>query len=636
MSKKTPTRSTDTKSVAKKISQTDTSPADTFPADKSANAPNYWLYATYVLLFVVVWVLYQAGFGNEFVDWDDYEYVKENSYVLRPSWSNAVTLLKTAYFGNYHPLTMWSYMATAAWIGKDAGSFIMVNVLLHAINACLVAYFAYRLSGRVVWVAALTALFFAVHPLHVESVVWVSERKDVLYGLFFLAACIGYLRYLDRPTAWRYAVVWSLFLLSCLSKPAAIILPIVLLLLDDWHNRSWLLPRVWAEKIPFFALSFLFGSIALSIQNGGDFMGLLPTSSAKAFAVSHLDISWVQRCQDAAYALMTYLIRLFVPHSMAAYHPYPATYDSPVFVLYPLLAIALFATAIYSRRYTKILFFGFMFYLVCLLLVLQFVSVGSAIIAERYTYLPYIGILFALFYGLHRLSENRPVAWRTAVGGAAIVVALLFAVRTHNYIPAWKNTLALWDNVIQYYPDVAKPYTLRGTFKGKSGDLAAAIKDFEHALSLDTVYAATYEGLGNAYGFQGQPQKALAMFEKALQYDPNNGKSYYNRALANVQLQQFDRVLPDLDRALELTPNRAGEIASLRGYIYLQQKKYADAVNAYGQALQIQPTAAAYCYRGVAQMNLNNHTAARADLQRALQIDPNMAEAKQYLAQIPQ
>jgi tetratricopeptide (TPR) repeat protein len=207
----------------------------------------------------------------------------------------------------------------------------------------------------------------------------------------------------------------------------------------------------------------------------------------------------------------------------------------------------------------------------------------------------------------------------------------VFATSSYQYIQTWKNSITLWDNVISLYPDVAKPYALRGTFKGKSGDLEGSLKDFEHALALDTTYAPTYEGLGNIYGAKGQAPKALQMFEKALSLDPKNGKSYYNRAVANLQLNRLDLVLPDLDQALALAPNSTPDIQALRGFVQIQQKQYDAAIASYNQTIQLRPDANAYYYQGIAYLNNNQPEKARANFLKALQLNPKLSEAQQYL-----
>ena len=595
------------------------------------NTPANWqLYLAYSVLFLIVFALYKVGFTNNFVDWDDSTYITENLYLLNPSWGNAWLFLKSSYFGNYHPLTMWSYMANIAFFGKDAGSFIITNVLLHAINSCLVLYFSYRLSGRVLWVGVLTALFFAIHPLHVESVTWVSERKDVLYGCFFIASCITYLTYIETPKLRWYVATLVFFLLSCLSKPAAVVLPLVLLLLDNWYRRPLINAKIWIEKIPFFVFSLLFGLIAINIQSGGNFYGLLPSLSEKAFAISSIDFSISERLQIASYGFVMYLVKLLLPYGMAAYHPYPNNFTDTIFIVCPIAAATLLAVAVYTQKYTKIVLWGLAFYTVTIGLVLQFTSVGSAIIAERYTYIPYVGLLFAIFYGISKLILAKP-ALKNALTVVFCIVALIFAGLSYQYIQKWKDTVALWDNVIELYPSIAKPYALRGVFKGKSGDLEGSLKDFELSLKLDTAYAPTYEGLGNIYGAKGQAQKALEMFEKALQLDPRNGKSYYNRAVANLQLNKIDLVLPDLAKALELSPNNAPEIYALQGFVQLQQKQYSAAIALYSQSIQLKPNANSYHYRGVAYFNNNEPNNARTDFLQALQLNPNLTESQQYL-----
>ncbi|MBK9458330.1 MAG: hypothetical protein IPN94_02550 [Sphingobacteriales bacterium] len=297
------------------------------------------------------------------------------------------------------------------------------------------------------------------------------------------------------------------------------VLPLVLLLLDNWHKRPLTQTKVWIEKIPFFALSLLFGLIAANIQSGGNFYGALPSLSEKAFAISSIDFSLWQRIQIASYGFVVYLFKLFVPYGMAAYHPYPSAFTNVIFTIYPIIAILFLAAVLFLRKYTNTLFWSVAFYTLTIALVLQFVSVGSAIIAERYTYIPYIGLLFGVFYGLNGLVLSKPTL-KMPITIAAAVVSLVFATSSYQYIQTWKNSITLWDNVISLYPNVAKPYALRGTFKGKSGDLEGSLKDFEQALALDTTYAPTYEGLGNIYGARASPSPSPKCSKRPLKLAP--------------------------------------------------------------------------------------------------------------------
>ena len=270
------------------------------------------------ILVVSVFLAFSGGFNNEFVNWDDQTYIKLNYLVTKPNghwaeaWNSHIAL-------NYAPLTITSLMINSDIFGfESARSFIITNSLIHLLNVLLVFWFVLLLlknkseivlpkAGKPLFVAFVTALLFAIHPMRVESVVWVSERKDVLYSFFFLAACINYLKYLDSEKERKYLIYsFFLFLASCLSKGQAVVLPIVLLLLDYWRERKFE-RNVFVEKIPFLALSLLFGLIATNVQGGGNFYGFLHNIGQAGYAtVDSEKVSIAKNFTFAGYGFMMY------------------------------------------------------------------------------------------------------------------------------------------------------------------------------------------------------------------------------------------------------------------------------------------------------------------------------------------
>src|SRR6188508_1794336 len=261
--------------------------------------------------------------SNGFTNWDDDVYVTSNLIIKAPDWE-AIFTRPSAY--NYHPLTMLTLAFNYAVSAMDPFSYHLVNWLLHILNTALVFLFIYKISGRKIFVAAFASLIFGIHPMHMESVAWISERKDVLYACFFLLALLQYWNFLETGKRSKFLYCFIFFILSLLSKPAAIILPFVLLLLDYWHSRSfnW---KVLAEKIPFFIFSLLLGFITVKVQ--------------AAEAIVGLDIYplWA-RFFFACYTIMIYAARFFVPYPLSAFHPYPSVdalglsiWLSPIFII---------------------------------------------------------------------------------------------------------------------------------------------------------------------------------------------------------------------------------------------------------------------------------------------------------------
>ena len=288
---------------------------------------------------------------NGFTNWDDEFYVVNNASLRGPDWKGILT---QPVVSNYHPLTVLTLAFNYAISGTESWSYLFLNLLLHVINTILVFIFIYRISGQKTIVAFLTALLFGIHPLHVESVAWVSERKDVLYTLFFILSLMQYWRFLKSGKSTGFWLCFLFFILSLLSKPAAIILPLVLFLLDYWGDRQFS-KKIIIEKIPFFLIAGLFAVVTLQLQS--------------VTAMTSLDVYplWV-RLLFACYVIMIYLVRFFIPYPLSAFHPFPPpdnlgweVYLSPLFILVLLYFIWRF-------RKNKSIVFGLSFFVINVLL----------------------------------------------------------------------------------------------------------------------------------------------------------------------------------------------------------------------------------------------------------------------------
>src|SRR5215203_314134 len=283
-----------------------------------------WFFLVAALTAVCLWPM----LSNEFTNWDDEFYVLNNQLLRGPDWKG---IFSQPVLGNYHPLTILSYAFNFSISGLDPFSYLLVNYLFHIVNTLLVFYFIWNISGKNKVIAAFVALAFGIHPMHVESVAWVAERKDVLYTFFFLLSLIQYWIFLTNAKNKNLLFCFLFFVLSLLSKPAAIVLPLVLFLLDYWYGQS--LKKNIVFKIPFFALSIIFGIITVSIQSSSAMAGL------SVFSI-------IDRLFFACYVLMIYFVRFFVPYPLSAFHPFPITnfagwpiYLSPIFVVVLLVAL---------------------------------------------------------------------------------------------------------------------------------------------------------------------------------------------------------------------------------------------------------------------------------------------------------
>ncbi|MGV3556859.1 tetratricopeptide repeat protein [Larkinella arboricola] len=602
-----------------------------------------WLPA--VLLAVLI--AFSFGFGNGFVDWDDSEYVFGNPYVLEPTADHVRTLLQSVVALNYHPLTMVSLAANSAFSGSGATSFIVTNTVIHLLNTLLVFSLAYQLSRKNGWVGLFVAALWGLHPMHVESVIWVSERKDVLYTFFFLLACLTYLRYRKSGAfSWLF-LIFILFVLSCLSKAMAVVLPLVLLLIDYWQAgdqgiRKMTKPAVWLEKIPFLMVAVLVGLIATDVQAGGDFHGWLIRIAEKKDAVGQEPFAarWLVY---GTYGFLMYLVKLVAPFRLSAFYPYPENVRTiePHHWLGPVafglvVGYALWQLVSAKTERQRLVVFGIGFFLITILLVLQFMTVGAAIMADRYSYLSYFGLIFMIVYGFYLLTHQSPSHLRLATIGLGLFAVLCF-YRTTQQVQVWKNTETLWTHALQFYPDNDQMREGLGDYYGKQNRIDEALQQFQAAVANGNSRYHCYEGLGNAYGLKNEFAKALDMYGQAIRLDSTKSDVYYNRGLTYNKVGRFEDALRDFNQALALAPGKDTLVLTARGFSYLQLKQYTASLADYERYLGYKPTdPTALHNRGVNRFYLGDRAGALADIRRAVILKPDYEEARNNLRQLEQ
>jgi protein O-mannosyl-transferase len=501
-----------------------------------------WL-ALGVVLITTLFIYFQA-LKFDLLDWDDNLYLVSVRQIKHLNWESIKLFFTNYYLGNYHPFTMLFY-AVEQTIGRGQSSvYHLNNIILHIINTVLVFVLIRKISPKNAIVALITAAFFAVHPMHVESVAWVAERKDVLYSFFFLLSLIIYLNYLNTKKLQHLIIAGIFFLFSCLSKSAAVVLPVVLVLLDYYTGRkfNW---KTLAEKLPFFVISLIFGIIAVYSQN---VKGQAP----------ELKISVLERISVVSYSFVSYLLRLFVPIKLSAIYPYPMELNKtlPVFYYTSVLGVALLIIFIwFSRKWGKDILFGFLFFVITIVLVLQFVPVGNATMADRYTYIPYIGIFFIIGKLYERLLQGKfKKAMNKYSIAAFFIVFAVFSSMAYTRIKIWKNNDILLTDVIQKYPNSIAYYN-RALSRGKYKNYPGAISDYDMAIGLNNNYTAAYYSRGVIKCYQNDYSGALPDFNKAIELDSNYTDAYSDRGNVKYMLKDFKGALADYNKALEINPN---------------------------------------------------------------------------------
>jgi tetratricopeptide (TPR) repeat protein len=526
-------------------------------------------------------ILYIKSLNNGWTNWDDDVYVMENIHLLHHNW---LALVSKPFSLNFHPLTMLTLGLDHVIWGSNPFGFHLSNLLFHLMATSLVFVFIRKLAPRRSWfTATFTALVFAIHPMHVESVAWISERKDVLYMTFFMAGLISYLRYVKKQESKYILFAFLFFLMSVLSKAMAVVFPIILILLD-WYMKRPFNKRAWLEKIPFLIVSVIFGMLAVRIQSQG--------------AIAQLDIiTMTQRITFGCYGFIMYLVKAIIPFQLSAFYPYPFVYEaeSALYYTMPVWSIALFSAAILLQKKSRTFTFGILFYAVTIALVLQFLSVGKAIMADRYTYLPYVGIFFIIgFYLDFYLVKSRRI-WMYLASG---IFVLAMSLITFNQISVWKDSETLWTQVIQEFPDKAgDAHGNRGNYLGKKGRIDEAMNDGQKALSIDSTNAKAYALIGNLFAQKGNYNQAIANFSAAIKFDPKDYNHYQNRAVSFAILNQFTNAESDFNQAIELAKGENQEIYTNRGIMYLNQGKFDAAIADCMHCQKIVPTSPAnnYC-----------------------------------------
>lgn len=513
------------------------------------------LFIVAVAVALITAVVYLPSLNNGFVSYDDEGYVYVNTKITVFNLSFIKWAFTTFQMANYHPLTWISYAIDCSLWGMNPFGYHLTNVLLHMVNTFLVVLLIARIFQatnnseyrqfsrlRILAAAGITGLLFGIHPLHVESVAWVSERKDVLYAFFFLLSLLAYLKYAILQTKKRFFYLTAMvtFTLALLSKPMAVTLPVVLLILDFYPLKRFSfgdsfisIKRMLFEKLPFIGLS-----IASSV------ITILAQYSSKAIAKIE-NFSLIDRILTAIRAIGFYLLKLISPTDLAPFYPtfVPVSFSIKT-VLAIITALGITAFCFWSCRKSRIWIAVWVYYLITLLPVLGIIQVGSQAAADRYTYIPMIGPMFLMGLGVAIVVEKMWAGSYISRLTARILVLVfsgLFIVMinlTFNQIKIWKDTLSLWDRELAIYPvNVPVIYRSRAEAYYKAGNYNMAVSDYTLAIQTDSRDYRSYSARGVIYLMSGRYNMALADFDRALSIEPNYDEALYYRSLAYRKLQ---------------------------------------------------------------------------------------------------
>jgi protein O-mannosyl-transferase len=583
-------------------------------------------------LLLVVALAFGQTVRHEFVNYDDGPYVYEN-----PQVSGGLTLdgvgwaFTHGHSANWHPLTWLSHMLDCQLYGLHPWGHHLTNVLLHGATAIVLFLVLLRMTGAL-WPAALVATVFAIHPLRVESVAWVAERKDVLSGLFFMLTIGAYLHYAARPfSIIRYLNVVLLFALGLMAKPMLVTLPFVLLLLDYWPlrrfghkrpcgevsagqgRRRFSQPvRLLIEKIPLLVLSAASCVVTIVVQREAlESIELLPLQL---------------RISNALVSYVSYTGKMFCPAGLAVFYPRAAESLSQWQVAGALLMLVAISAAVivWGRKYPY-LPVGWLWYLGMLVPVAGLVQVGTQSMADRYTYLPHVGLYIMVAWALADISRWCP--HRACICGAAAALAVLALLGgSWQQTSCWHDSESLWTHTLACTASNAYAHSNLGVALGQHGYLERAIPHLREAIRIDSQYVKAYVNLGVALGQQGKLEEAIAPLEKAIDLDSQNAMACYNLGIILEQLGQPEQAVTHYAKAVEINPHYV-EARIRLGVGLLRQGHAEQAVEHLQAALQADPRCAdIWNDLGGAYYRLGNLDEAIRCFQQAIQITPGQAD----------
>lgn len=607
------------------------------------------------LLAVLSVLVYSSVGAFGFVNWDDPADVYENPMVIGGLSMAAVWWALTSTSEPYwQPVTWLSHLAVVSAFGMDAGMHHVVNAAIHAVNGVLVFVVLRKLTGKQ-WPSAFVAAMFVVHPLHVESVAWVTERKDLLSGLFWLLALWSYARYAAKPGAARYIEVAVWFVLGVMSKPMVVTLPAVLILLDFWPlRRGW---RV-KEKLPLFAISAAASVLTFVVQSQ---IGAVAGIGALG--------AW-PRIANAVVSYVRYLAKVVVPTGLTPFYPMQ-TWSIAVVLGAAAVLVAITAIAWQRRTSQPYILWGWLYYLITLLPVIGFLQAGDQAMADRFMYLPLIGPLVIVAWGAADLSKLVSVSSRrTVLVGAAAVVIAASAVAARAQTMAWADSVSLWQHAIDADPKNYLAHEKLGAAYRELGRLDEARASLERARALtppgSPVFLAVIDNfLGMTDLSQGRIEEAQARFADAVRENPAFAEAQNNLGNALAAAGRAEEALPHFDAAIRLKPEFVEPRVGRGGALIRQGRtpealdefrkvvalapSVAEAHNGLGSALAIsgdaagaeaeyqtairlKPTlASAYFNLAVLMVKAGKTAEARVSLERALAVDPNYAQARELL-----
>ncbi|MGZ3864310.1 MAG: tetratricopeptide repeat protein [Bacteroidia bacterium] len=561
-----------------------------------------------LVVLAVTFIVFVKTLSFKFVALDDPAYVSDNPFIKDLSLKGIASTFSSFYNFNYHPFTTLLYAIEFKFFGLNATGYHFISSLLHVANTYLVFWLIQKLSKRNE-IALICALLFGIHPMHVESVAWISEQKDLLYTLFYLLSLGFYIDNTKLPSRKNYFYTLLFFVASLLSKPAAITLPLVLFVLDYYVGKP-INAKSIIEKIPLLLLSALFAFLTIKSQNTGALDSeLMPSYSP------------VQRFFVLSYTFCFYLLKFVYPVNLSALHYAPQKLPA-IFYIMPVIIAGLAFFIYKTRQLKKELIFGLLFYFFSICLTLQIIPVGYSIVSERYSYVPYIGLFFIAGNLYMEIADNKITALKFLKPGLkyiSIGVVVVLALLSWKRIDKWKDSVTLFSDLAGKYPASYHAQFSLGKSLADAGDTTNAMLCFNKSVQIDPGVADPYFFRGNMLFGKKDFTNAINDFKKAVAINPKYNQAFYNLGICYNNTGNFTEAEAALTKALSLQPNEF--IYQARANTFFYSKQYQKAVDDYTSALSINGNMPeAYHDRGVCYLYLQQNQKACEDWKRSLEM----------------
>ena len=571
-----------------------------------------------LLLTAAVIAAYGQMIHHDFINFDDGEYITDNPHVRTGlSKENIVWAFTAFHSNNWHPLTWLSHALDCQLFGLNPGMHHIVNLLLHIANSILL-FLLFKIMTGELWQSAFIAALFALHPMHVESVAWASERKDVLGAFFWILTMLAYLRYVRQPKLSRYFLIILLFTAGLMAKPMLVTLPFVLLLTDYWPLKRLIIKEkyysILYEKLPLFFLAAASGIVTIFAQKSGGQVRSLDTFPL-GIRIGNSLISYIK-----------YILKLIYPQNLAFHYPYPDPFPVGQAMIAGFVLIALSVSIIRQRQQRPYLLMGWLWYLGTLVPVIGLVQVATQAYSDRYSYIPFIGLSLIIAWGIADLMEK----WthrRIILGIASGLLLIIWTVASYIQTSYWKNSIRLFTHTLNVTENNYLAHNSLGAALEEQGRLDEAISNFREALQIKPDGTQAYYNMGVALEKQGKYDDSLKYLSEAVRLKPDFVNALYNLGIALKRRGDIQGAAKYFSQAVRLRPDFADAHNNLGTALSLMGKND-EAIRHYHESIRLRPDyAEAYNNLGTALKSQGKYESAMQSYQKALEINPKFSEA---------